>query len=63
MKLGAGAIAAVALSIAASGVAQADGYPVAKVPRAPAALWSGCYVGGDIGGAWTNQHSNINDPR
>jgi outer membrane immunogenic protein len=62
MKFGVGSIAAVVLLIAASGAARADGYPVSRTPRAPAALWSGCYVGGDIGGAWAREHANINDP-
>ena len=26
------------------------------VPPAPVALWTGCYIGGNIGGGWTHKH-------
>jgi outer membrane immunogenic protein len=31
--------------------------PPAPAP-APVATWTGCYVGGNVGGAWTNQNQN-----
>jgi len=60
MKFAVGLVAAAALSIAASGIARADGYPAYRTP--PPAPWSGCYVGADVGGAWASESANINNP-
>ena len=51
-----------AFSFVASGVAFAADMPVkAPPPSAPAAPynWSGLYVGGNFGGAWTSGNLNI----
>lgn len=37
--------------------------PVYKAPPpAPAYSWSGCYIGGDVGGAWARQNANTASP-
>jgi outer membrane immunogenic protein len=34
--------------------------PVYKAPVVPTFSWTGCYVGADVGGAWSRQDSSIN---
>jgi outer membrane immunogenic protein len=37
--------------------------PYYKAPLAPTFSWTGCYIGGDVGGAWSNQDvSNTSPP-
>jgi outer membrane immunogenic protein len=34
--------------------------PVYKAPMVPLFTWTGCYVGADVGGAWSRQNTSIN---
>jgi outer membrane immunogenic protein len=34
--------------------------PVYKAPVVPAFSWTGCYIGADVGGAWSRQNTSIN---
>jgi outer membrane immunogenic protein len=47
-------LSGVALSVLATPVMAADLAPSFKAPI-PIYTWTGCYVGGDIGGGWANQ--------
>jgi hypothetical protein len=47
-------LSGVALSVLVTPVAAADLAPGFKAPI-PIYTWTGCYVGGDIGGGWANQ--------
>src|SRR5579871_5015453 len=36
--------------------------PIVKAPMAPVVqTWTGCYIGGNIGGAWSNSHYTVDN--
>lgn len=60
------ALVAVALGALTAPVAAADMAVKAPVYKAPPPAvvynWTGCYVGGDVGGGWARQHADTNNP-
>jgi outer membrane immunogenic protein len=60
-----GAIAAVAFSATAFGAdLPARTYTKAPAPVAAIASWTGCYIGGNVGGGWDRQgYTNVNPQR
>jgi outer membrane immunogenic protein len=56
-KLGLGAIALLSLTARAAVAADLPPAVYAPPPIAPAFSWTGCYVGGNAGGAWVNTHA------
>jgi outer membrane immunogenic protein len=45
-----------------SGVAVAADMPVKAPVYAPPFSWSGCYIGGNVGGAWAHVDHSLNEP-
>src|ERR1700712_4995702 len=61
-------VAAVALAVSATTAQGADlaprSYTKAPVAVAPIYSWTGCYVGGNVGGGWDRQsYTNVNPQR
>ncbi|MET3909607.1 outer membrane immunogenic protein [Bradyrhizobium sp. S3.3.6] len=61
-------IALVALAVSATAAQSADlgtrAYTKAPMAPAPISVWSGCYIGGNVGGGWDRQdYTNVNPHR
>ncbi len=56
-------VSALAFGALVAPATAADMYVKAPPPMAPAFSWTGCYIGGDVGGAWSTQDvSNTSPP-
>jgi outer membrane immunogenic protein len=53
-----GGASAIAIALATGGAAWAADMPVKASPIAQLFNWSGCYIGGDIGGSWAKNWSD-----
>src|ERR1700757_922497 len=53
------ALAGLLMGLSATGVASAADMPLKAKPLAgPVYNWTGCYIGGDVGGAWTRMDTS-----